>query len=116
MEKEQKVKPTFFLWHLRLRWNRGRGHQQVLEVLLEDKTGRSVHAYTQNICTHSLSLRHSYSVLVGHDKLLDSLLPHLEHLGALVIEQGELLQHHVLGRLDLGAQVEFRGLRVRLVI
>lgn len=66
--------------------------------------------------THFLSLRHSYIVLVGHDELLNSLLPHLEHLGAFVIEQGELLQHHILGRLDLGAQVEFRGLGVRLVI
>lgn len=72
--------------------------------------------YTKHIQTHSLSLCPSYIVLVGHDELLNSLLPHLEHLGALVIEQGELLQHHILGRLDLGAQVEFRGLGVRLVI
>lgn len=56
--------------------------------------------------------RCSYVVLIGHNELLDSLLPHLEHLGAFVIEQRELLQHHVLGRLDLGAQVKFRGFRV----
>lgn len=65
-----------------------------------------------HIHTHSLPLRHPYLVLVGHDELLNSLLPLLEHLGALVVEQGELLQHHVLGRLDLGAQVELRGLGV----
>lgn len=60
--------------------------------------------------------RGSYVVLVGHNELFHPLLPHLEHLGAFVVEQGELLQHHVLGRLDLGAQVKFRGLGVRLVI
>lgn len=72
----------------------------------------STHTYTQHTHAHVLSLLHSHLVLVGHDELLNSLLPHLEHLGALVIEQGELLQHHVLGRLDLGAQVELRRLGV----
>lgn len=54
--------------------------------------------------------------IVLNNELLHPLLPLLEHLGALVVEQWQLLQHHVLGRLDLGAQVQFRGLRVWLVI
>lgn len=68
--------------------------------------------YTHIHKTHTLFLVITHHVLIGHDELLNSLLPHPEHLGALVCEQGELLQHHVLGRLDLGAQIELRGLGV----
>lgn len=59
---------------------------------------------------------HSHHVLIGHNELLDSLLPHLEHLGPLVLEQGELFEHHIFGCLDLGAQIELRGLRVCLIV
>lgn len=110
------MQPTFLLWHLRLWWDRRRGRDQVPEVLLVDTTGRSgISTHPKQpppSKKHSPSRRHCYVVLVGHDELLNSLLPLLEHLGAPVVEQGELLQHHVLGRLDLGAQVEFGGLRV----
>lgn len=67
--------------------------------------------FLDELCSHHrLTAEDVWVVLI--DELLNSLLPHPEHLGALVVEQGELLQHHVLGRLDLGAQVELRGLGV----
>lgn len=58
----------------------------------------------------------SHQVLVGHNKPLNSLLPHPEHLGALVLHQGKLLKHHILGRLDFGAQVEFSSLMILLIL
>lgn len=74
------------------------------------KTQADQYTYTDK--THTSFLIITHQVLVGHDELLNSLLPHPEHLGALVCEQGKFLQHHIFGCLDLGAQVELGGLRV----
>lgn len=58
----------------------------------------------------------SHHVLRADDEFLHALLTHLEHPGALVLHQGQLLQHQVLGGLDLGAQVKLIGFRVRILI
>lgn len=46
--------PTFFLWLLRLWWNRGRSHQQVLEVLLEEEWEDRVRSVLTTTFRHTL--------------------------------------------------------------
>lgn len=57
-----------------------------------------------------------HHVLRTDDEFLHALLTHLEHPGPLVLHQGQLLQHYILGSLDLGAQVKLIGFRVRILI
>lgn len=82
---------------------------------------------TQNnpVKVHTVQCRHlsplsplpwPHHVLIGHNEPLHPLLPHPEHLGALVVEQGELLQHYILRRLDLGAQIQLGALIVWLIV
>lgn len=61
---------------------------------------------------HRLTAEEVGVVLI--DEFLHPLLPHLEHLGAPVVQEGQLLQHDVPGGSDLGAQVELRRFRLRI--
>lgn len=63
---------------------------------------------------HEVTVEDVGVVLV--DELLHSLLPHLKHLGASVVQQGELLQHDVFGRPDLCSKVELGCLWLRVIL
>lgn len=72
-------------------------------------------AYLIPLCSHRRLTAEDVGVVLV-DEVLHPLLPHLEHLGAFVAQQGQLLQHDVSGRLDLCPQVKLGRLRVRLVL
>merc|ERR1719167_226604 len=62
----------------------------------------------QQLASKTLQLQR----LAADDESLHSLLSHLEHPGAFIGEEGQLLQHRVFGGLDLSAEVKLRRLRI----
>lgn len=81
-------------------------HLCTSRYIIEQKSDR---IFSHELCSHHRLAAEDVGVVLI-DELLHPLLPHLEHLGATVRQEGELLQHDVLGSPDLCSQVKLRGL------